>query len=185
VDLPDDLVNLEAETSRASREEEVPFTQQHRNDAPADANATNVQALLESQAALISALQAQVQAQQEELAAKNQQISQLHVLLQQAQTALSAPREDHQPWWRRLWHRQTWGRNRAILSWWDFFFNGRGIRQVMKNNALEEILWRERRLFTSRATCSSLAQAANRGDIWLLDNRLALLTPSAKESLME
>ncbi len=107
VDLPDDLVNLEAETSRASREEEVPSTQQHRNDASADANTTNVQALLESQAALISTLQAQVQAQQEELAAKNQQISQLHVLLQQAQTALSAPREDHQPWWRRLWHRQT------------------------------------------------------------------------------
>ncbi len=104
VDLPDDLVNLEAEASRASREE-VPSTQQHRNDAPADANATNVQALLESQAALISTLQAQVQAQQEELAAKNQQISQLHVLLQQAQAALPVPKEDHHSWWRRLWHR--------------------------------------------------------------------------------
>ena len=103
--LPDDLVNLESETSRASREEEVPSTQQHRNDAPTEANVTNVQALLESQAALISTLQAQVQAQQEELAAKNQQISQLHVLLQQAQAALPVPKEDHQSWWRRLWRR--------------------------------------------------------------------------------
>ena len=44
---------------------------------------------------------------QQQFQAKDKQIEQLHVLLQQAQTALSAPREDHQPWWRRLWHRQT------------------------------------------------------------------------------
>ena len=42
---------------------------------------------------------------QQQLQAKDKQIEQLHVLLQQAQTALSVPREDHQPWWRRLWHR--------------------------------------------------------------------------------
>ena len=41
---------------------------------------------------------------QQQFQAKDRQIEQLHVLLQQAQTALSAPREDHQPWWRRLWH---------------------------------------------------------------------------------
>jgi hypothetical protein len=62
---------------------------------------------VEGQQELVDSLQAQVKAQQEELIAKNKQIEQLHVLLQQAQTALSAPREDHQPWWRRLWHRQT------------------------------------------------------------------------------
>jgi hypothetical protein len=103
VDLPDDLVNPEPENSRTGREE-APSNQQPRNDAPADANTTNVQALLESQAALINTLQAQVQAQQEELAAKNQQISQLHVLLQQAQAALPAPREGR-GWWRRFWGR--------------------------------------------------------------------------------
>jgi hypothetical protein len=36
---------------------------------------------------------------QQQSQAKDKQIEQLHVLLQQAQTALSAPREDHQPWW--------------------------------------------------------------------------------------
>jgi DNA-binding transcriptional MerR regulator len=39
----------------------------------------------------------------EELESRRREIQELHVLLQQAQTALSAPREDHQPWWRRLW----------------------------------------------------------------------------------
>jgi hypothetical protein len=59
-------------------------------------------------------LQTQVAAQQkqieqqsashhEELSAKNRQIEQLHVLLQQAQTALPATRENH-PWW-RFWER--------------------------------------------------------------------------------
>jgi hypothetical protein len=35
----------------------------------------------------------------EQLSAKDQQISELHVLLQQAQAALPAPR-NNQPWWR-------------------------------------------------------------------------------------
>jgi hypothetical protein len=39
-----------------------------------------------------------------ELEAKNKQIAELHVLLQQAQAALPAPRENR-PWWQRLWHR--------------------------------------------------------------------------------
>jgi excisionase family DNA binding protein len=65
-------------------------------------------------AALIARMAAQIEAQQEQLAvkdsqleSKDRQIEQLHVLLQQAQTALSAPREGRHPWWRRLWHRQT------------------------------------------------------------------------------
>ena len=48
---------------------------------------------------LVATLQTQVKADQEELGAKNKQIEQLHVLLQQAQAALSAPKE-HRPWWR-------------------------------------------------------------------------------------
>jgi excisionase family DNA binding protein len=39
----------------------------------------------------------------EELANKNKQIEQLHILLQQAQAALPAPR-DHRPWW-KFWER--------------------------------------------------------------------------------
>jgi hypothetical protein len=38
-----------------------------------------------------------------QLEAKDKQIEQLHVLLQQAQAALPAPRENR-PWW-RLWQR--------------------------------------------------------------------------------
>ena len=60
---------------------------------------------------VIEVLQAQVKAQQEQLAVKDQhleakdhQIEQLHVLVQQAQAALPAPRENHRPWW-RFWQR--------------------------------------------------------------------------------
>jgi excisionase family DNA binding protein len=63
---------------------------------------------------LVAALQSQVVAQQrqidnllaahqDELAAKNKQIEQRHVLLQQAQAALPAPRENRS-WW-RFWQR--------------------------------------------------------------------------------
>jgi hypothetical protein len=60
---------------------------------------------VEGQQELVDSLQAQVKIQQEELTAKNKQIEQLHVLLQQAQAALPAPR-DNRPWWRRLWRRE-------------------------------------------------------------------------------
>jgi len=47
---------------------------------------------------LLLALQAQVQAQAEELDARRREVQELHVLLQTAQTALTAPRS--RPWWR-------------------------------------------------------------------------------------
>jgi hypothetical protein len=43
---------------------------------------------------------------QEQLQAKDRQIGELHVLLQRAQAALPAPKEDRQSWWHRLWQRQ-------------------------------------------------------------------------------
>lgn len=52
---------------------------------------------------LIATLQGRMEAQDSELAAKNEQIRELHVLLQQAQAALPAPREDRR-WW-RFWER--------------------------------------------------------------------------------
>ena len=52
---------------------------------------------------VIDVLQAQVKAQQEQLAVKDQQIQQLHILLQQGQIALPEPRE-RRPWW-RFWRR--------------------------------------------------------------------------------
>jgi chromosome segregation ATPase len=60
---------------------------------------------VEGQQELVDSLQAQVKAQQDELTAKNKQIEQLHVLLQQAQAALPAPKENQHSWWYKLWHR--------------------------------------------------------------------------------
>jgi hypothetical protein len=45
----------------------------------------------------------EAEAHREQLQAKDRQIEQLHVLLQQAQAALPAPRENR-PWW-RFWQR--------------------------------------------------------------------------------
>lgn len=50
-------------------------------------------------------LREQVRTQQEELGSKNNQIQQLHVLLQQAQAALPAPKENHDLSWWRFWSR--------------------------------------------------------------------------------
>jgi hypothetical protein len=41
---------------------------------------------------------------QAQLEVKDKQIEQLHVLLQQAQAALPAPR-NNRPWWQRWWRR--------------------------------------------------------------------------------
>jgi hypothetical protein len=48
--------------------------------------------------------QVQVESCQQQLEAKDKQIEQLHILLQQAQAALPAPR-DNRSWWQRLWRR--------------------------------------------------------------------------------
>jgi excisionase family DNA binding protein len=53
---------------------------------------------------MVAILQNQIQALGRELEAKNQQIQELHVLLQTAQAALPAPREGR-PWW-HLWRRR-------------------------------------------------------------------------------
>lgn len=79
VDLPEDEAALEATNSVAWRE---------------------VVDVLKDEVVL---LREQLAAHQEELASKNKQIEQLHILLQQAQAALPAPR-DSRRWW-RLWRR--------------------------------------------------------------------------------
>jgi hypothetical protein len=70
-------------------------------------------------ATLIARMAAQIEAQQEQLAvkdrqleSKDRQIEQLHVLLQQAQAALPAPKVDQHSWWYKLWHRNgRWSKN--------------------------------------------------------------------------
>jgi hypothetical protein len=54
---------------------------------------------------LVDSLQAQIRAQQEELEARRREVEQLHILLQQAQAALPAPR-DNRSWWQRVWRRE-------------------------------------------------------------------------------
>jgi hypothetical protein len=90
VELPDDLV-----ASWQRPQEEPHYTQGHHKEE-------SVQALLDSQAGLISALQAQVQAQLQQLEAKDKQIQELHVLLREARE-LPAPREGRS-WW-RFWQK--------------------------------------------------------------------------------
>jgi hypothetical protein len=53
---------------------------------------------------MVATLQDRVNAQQEELEARRREVQELHVLLQQAQAALPAPR-DNRSWWQRLWRR--------------------------------------------------------------------------------
>ena len=52
----------------------------------------------------IAQLQEQLQSKDGQLESKDKQIEQLHVLLQQAQAVLPAPR-DKRSWWQRLWPR--------------------------------------------------------------------------------
>jgi hypothetical protein len=53
---------------------------------------------------MVAMLQDRVHAQQEELEARRREVQELHVLLQQAQAALPAPK-NNRPWWGRLWRR--------------------------------------------------------------------------------
>jgi len=61
------------------------------NDQPLNSHEGNNEAL-------VTALQAQVRAQAEELDARRVEVQQLHILLQTAQTALTAP--ERRSWWR-------------------------------------------------------------------------------------
>ena len=54
---------------------------------------------------MVAMLQERVNAQQEELEARRREVQELHVLLQQAQAALPAPR-DNRSWWQRLWRKE-------------------------------------------------------------------------------
>jgi hypothetical protein len=90
-----------------------PGPSNHSSAAPADAPAAAgaeetlrelVDVLKDEVSELRQQLQTQAAAHQEQLEAKDKQIEQLHVLLQQAQAALPAPKENRS-WWRRLWRK--------------------------------------------------------------------------------
>ena len=54
---------------------------------------------------LVTVLREELAVRDRQLEAKDKQIEQLHVLLQQAQAVLPAPRENRS-WWQRLWGRE-------------------------------------------------------------------------------
>jgi hypothetical protein len=93
VELPDD-VSEDSKNKNGSNEEGESLSEL----------VAALRSQVEGQQELVDSLQAQVKAQQEELTAKNKQIEQLHVLLQQAQSALQAPKENQHSWWYKLWH---------------------------------------------------------------------------------
>lgn len=55
--------------------------------------------------AMLAMVQEQIAAQQAELEARRREVQELHVLLQQAQKALPAPKEERRSWWQWLWRR--------------------------------------------------------------------------------
>jgi predicted RNase H-like nuclease (RuvC/YqgF family) len=101
VELPDDVPGVET-TKNGDKE-----TGDREDQSLAELVAA-LSARVEGQQELIEALQSQIQAQKDQLEAKDKQIEargrevqELHVLLQQAQAALPAPR-DNRPWWHRF-----------------------------------------------------------------------------------
>jgi chromosome segregation ATPase len=74
------------------------------DEAISEGHDSDVMGELQTLREMVSMLHAQVEADREELTSKNKQIEQLHVLLQQAQAALPAPR-DNRSWWQRWWRR--------------------------------------------------------------------------------
>ncbi len=53
---------------------------------------------------MMELLREELKTKDRQLEAREREVQELHVLLQQAQTALSAPREERQSWWHKLWH---------------------------------------------------------------------------------
>jgi DeoR/GlpR family transcriptional regulator of sugar metabolism len=96
VELPDDVPGVETKKNGNKEPED-------REDQSLAELVAALSARVEGQQELIEALQSQIQAQKDQLEARGREVQELHVLLQQAQAALPAPREGR-VWW-RFWER--------------------------------------------------------------------------------
>jgi hypothetical protein len=96
VELPEDVPG--AETKKNGNKEA-----EDREDQSLAESVAALSARVEGQQELIEALQSQIQSQKDQLEARGREVQELHVLLQQAQAALPAPREGR-AWW-RFWQR--------------------------------------------------------------------------------
>jgi len=83
IELPDDLVQ----------------------DAPESGEMAEMRASMARMEAHITLLEGQLQAKDKQLETRAREVQELHVLLQQAQAALPAPKENQHSWWYKLWHR--------------------------------------------------------------------------------
>jgi hypothetical protein len=99
VELPDDVPGVGTKKNGNKEPED-------REDQSLAELVAALSARVEGQQELIEALQSQIQAQKDQLEARGREVQELHVLLQQAQAALPAPKENHLPWWQRLWRRE-------------------------------------------------------------------------------
>jgi excisionase family DNA binding protein len=61
--------------------------------------------LIDSLNAQVDSLRGQLDAKDKQLETRAREVQELHVLLQQAQAALPAPKEHQHSWWYKLWHR--------------------------------------------------------------------------------
>jgi uncharacterized protein YlxW (UPF0749 family) len=69
-----------------------------------DGDHTDLRVLVASLQSQVETQERQLEGYERELEARRREVQELHVLLQQAQAALPAPR-DHRPWWQRVWRR--------------------------------------------------------------------------------
>jgi hypothetical protein len=91
VDIPEEVL---ASTSQHDT------TTTHDDDTDHDTSSGEIRRLEE----MVKLLQQQLNVYQEELEYRRREVQELHVLLQQAQAALPAPKEDRPSWW-RFWQR--------------------------------------------------------------------------------
>jgi hypothetical protein len=90
VDIPEEVL---ASTSQHD-------TTTHDDDTDHNTSSGEIRRLEE----MVQLLRQQLSVYQEEVESRRREVQELHVLLQQAQAALPAPR-DSRPWWRRVWRR--------------------------------------------------------------------------------
>lgn len=99
IEVPDDVVKEEFGTPHGFGD--TPNDVPHATPGgTSDITLREVQRMEE----FIESLKDEVRMLRGQLETKDRQIGELHVLVQQAQAALPAPKENHRPWW-RFWQR--------------------------------------------------------------------------------
>ena len=74
-------------------------------DIPASGEIAALHQLIDSLNVQVDSLKEQLVAKDKQLETRAREVQELHVLLQQAQSALPAPKENQHSWWHKLWHR--------------------------------------------------------------------------------